>query len=238
MSFRKKILNVTGTRLWEVSTLVSILYLIANAVNLFIKAKFTSMGFGSAVIINYVEIFCVTGIFLISVFFSLETGLFGRRGFLIEAALKKDIDERIQNAQIALQELKMSIKEGVKNSQYFDSYARELVLQKAGLIFNKCQIRLEKAEKLREDIERIPSKEVKKKLEELKGFLIEGVSTGIVQLGDIHARIQKLNFSEDLDDQDIKNIAKELDDELAIAEKVDKKMNELDYGKDKDYQIR
>ncbi len=146
--------------------------------------------------------------------------------------LAKDRDPRTHRALKELRELAAAVKDSATEESTLDARSKFEMDYKVEQLFQKCVNRLEKSLKLLKNAQAISNQDVKEKLLSLRENLLEEVQKTIRYLGEILTRIQVLHQKETSDDSDMKNIMSDLEEGLAVAERVDLKMKELEQNKD------
>ncbi|MCD4779069.1 MAG: hypothetical protein K8S27_00760 [Candidatus Omnitrophica bacterium] len=144
--------------------------------------------------------------------------------------LKEDKDPRTEKALSDLRELSRAILDSATEDSNIDSQTRfELMLQVEQL-FDKCVIRLEKTLRVWHNAKKISDKKIQQKLLNLRENIIKEVKHTISYLGDTLTRIQELNYNKDFSRSELDLIKQELEEGLAIAEKIDHNMRKLELG--------
>lgn len=144
--------------------------------------------------------------------------------------LTKDNDPRTERALKDLREIARAIKESTNEDSRLDIQTIVELRFKVEELFNKCVIRLEKSLKLLNSSQEISNQQVKQRLLKLREDIIGEVKISINYLGDILARVQILNCKQGLGKENLLAIMKDLEQGIAIAEKVDERMKKLELG--------
>jgi len=234
MLFKKQIRKLLGVKVFDIIMIISVLVLFRFWMTVYILAgRINDGGVQVTPLSEYIrDALVVTAMFLVSAYYAIDFNALLPKGFMEEEKLKQEIDQRILDAQVSLKEIREGVSIYVDRSSKFDDYAKKLISSKTKTSYDRCVKRLKYAQKLREDADRIPMRIVKDKLLIIQDYLIKHVSMGTNQLGEILARIHQLNTEKVLGTKDIEKLGEELDEELRIAEIVDKTMVEWEYGID------
>jgi len=144
--------------------------------------------------------------------------------------LKKDKDSRTEKALRDLRELSNAIQGSTDQESSLDAQTRFELHFKVEQLFSKCVSRLEKSLQLWKSSKEISNKQVSRKILALREEVIEEVIENIVHLGETFARIQTLDCNQSSSKEDLQKIRNDLQEGLAIAEKVEEKMRKFEIG--------
>jgi len=162
-----------------------------------------------------------TGVFLLLLYYGADSSMINRIVSYYNKNLVKEIDEQIINALVLLRQNKKEITTMITNSNKYDDNSKKVVLDKLNIIISRTLDKIKKAETLRNDARRIPHLEVKKRLLEIREYLIAQVSTNIKEVGEIRDRVNTLENDPHLKKAQLDTLEKELDLKIKISEKKD-----------------
>ncbi|OGX11629.1 MAG: hypothetical protein A2351_02170 [Omnitrophica bacterium RIFOXYB12_FULL_50_7] len=142
--------------------------------------------------------------------------------------LGEDDDPKTEKLLQDLREISNAIRESSLEQSRLDIKTAFDIILKEEQLFAKCVERLELSLQLWSRASRISNPEVKEKLLNLRQSVLGEIEKTTSYLGDILARIQGAGYKEGGDKADLLSIIGDLQDGIAIAEKADKRMKELD----------